>query len=387
MMVKPKIWLCQRKNPSGRKTWIIRWRDPVSLRMRQEVIGPDKDRARERFSDKRKELREGIDGGIVVKPWSDFGLEVVEHLRAVRSSRTADDVAHTLAEFGKLCDPRFVHAVTLPMVKSYVRKLRQRGSEGPCDSKKKMNQKNKRCDRQLSAASVNKRLRNLRWVLNVAKGDGYIKANPLTGNVFQGVALMETKKPIRWIHPEWADTMLDEAAKLEADALVWQTFIAFAQATGQRLGDLLARSWDDIDLKRRRVYFTIQKTHEECWLPIVDERAIDLLQRLYDASPKRVESGRAVPKDAYLFEALAPCRKPNRFRYRRWHLIRKAADVPYCTPHDFRRARATLAAAAGINQKVAQELLRHRSASTTSKYYQAVSEGTMRAALTKIAAG
>ena len=48
------------------------------------------------------------------------------------------------------------------------------------------------------------------------------------------------------------------------------------------------------------------------------------------------------------------------------------------TPQDCRRTVASLLAARGVNQKVAAEFLGHSDITTTSKYYQAVQEDTLR---------
>ena len=72
---------------------------------------------------------------------------------------------------------------------------------------------------------------------------------------------------------------------------------------------------------------------------------------------------------------------PNKFR-----MIVDAAGIERCTIHDLRRTLCTDLACLGVNQLVVQKLAGHASATTTTKYYQHIDDGTKRAAVAKLTA-
>ncbi|HEX3783966.1 MAG TPA: tyrosine-type recombinase/integrase [Pseudonocardiaceae bacterium] len=65
-------------------------------------------------------------------------------------------------------------------------------------------------------------------------------------------------------------------------------------------------------------------------------------------------------------------------------LVRQAG-LPPIRLHDLRHGAATLALAAGVDMKVVQHMLRHKSESTTSKFYTSVLPEVARAAAEKTA--
>jgi integrase len=62
----------------------------------------------------------------------------------------------------------------------------------------------------------------------------------------------------------------------------------------------------------------------------------------------------------------------------------KEAKIAHCTLHDLRRTLGPRMAAAGINQRVASEVLGHSDPRVTARYYQHVDPKTVRAVILKL---
>jgi len=62
----------------------------------------------------------------------------------------------------------------------------------------------------------------------------------------------------------------------------------------------------------------------------------------------------------------------------------KQAEIAHCSLHDLRRTLGSRMAAAGINQRVAAEVLGHSDMRTTAKFYQTVNGETIREVIRKL---
>jgi integrase len=62
----------------------------------------------------------------------------------------------------------------------------------------------------------------------------------------------------------------------------------------------------------------------------------------------------------------------------------KEAEITHCSLHDLRRTLGSRMAAAGINQRVAAEVLGHTDMRTTAKFYQSVGCETIREVIRKL---
>ena len=239
----------------------------------------------------------------------------------------------------------------------------------------------KRLSDGLATASVNKDIRTLKGIFNLAiEPRSYLAegTNPFRKIRERKLAL----NPPEYISPE-------EFVKLfeAANSLWWKTFISMAYTTAGRRDELLNLTWQNVDFENCTISFFPKKaskkilawepkTHESRIIP-VPERAIQLLADL------QVQCDNGNP---YVFIRTS---RLNTILHRRqagtWqpdyeivnNLIRslrgicKRAKVDFFTPHDFRRSCITNWAKKLPIQTV-QHLAGHSNIMTTKKYYLSV---------------
>lgn len=146
-------------------------------------------------------------------------------------------------------------------------------------------------------------------------------------------------------------------------------FAYMAMYTGMRRGELLALSWEDINLEARTI--TINKSlyfinnSPRIKLPKTKTSAgqVPILDALLP-SLARSKPGLVFPNDEgnYL--------SATQFQ-RKWKLYCKESGVT-ATPHQFRHCYATMLVEAGVAPEKAQALLRHAQLSTTMDVYREI---------------
>lgn len=145
-------------------------------------------------------------------------------------------------------------------------------------------------------------------------------------------------------------------------------FAYMALYTGLRCGELLALSWDDIDLEKRRIKVTksvcfhgnkpeLQKPKTEKSVGVVP--ILDALLPVLKAAKRK----------GYIFaEQGGGLLKQSRF-IKLYRDYKKDTGVD-ATPHQFRHAYATMLFEAGVPAEKAQVLLRHAQIGTTMDIYR-----------------
>lgn len=199
-------------------------------------------------------------------------------------------------------------------------------------------------------------------IMRYAVEEGYIESNPARDlSVPKGLS-----KERREIASE-ADIKL---VKESYDA-PFGDFAYWALYTGCRRGELIALTWDDVDIEKRTI--TISKSMFR------DEDG-----KMKPKSTKTVSGNRIVPILDKLMEKLTPGKgyvfgNPDGTPYtdrqvmRGWERYQKATGVT-CTPHQLRHAYATMLFEAGVSESDAQTLLGHAQISTTKDIYTHIRE-------------
>jgi integrase len=134
----------------------------------------------------------------------------------------------------------------------------------------------------LSPKTVNHDLKCLKMVFKAARRERVISDDPSEFVNTTKKAQPSSRRPFT----------TDELQKvLSAANEEWQSLIRFGLYTGQRLGDLAALTWENIDLKRGEIRLTTQKTSKKLILPL----PAHLLIRLKTIAGQRVLTGPVHP--------------------------------------------------------------------------------------------
>ncbi len=291
------------------------------------------------------------------KTWKQFREEYEASVLPGLEYTTRREIIGTLDRFDRIAKPRRVSSVTAQMIASFTAKRRLERGKNPGST--------------VSPATVNKDLRNLRGVLNIAVDWEYLAKAPKIK--FE----REPKKLPRYVTPEHFGAIYQacDVARLPAEVPYpvedwWRGLLTMAQMTGWRIGELLALQWTDVDLVAETAITRHHdnKGHRDGKIAI-HPVVIDHLRKLR------------------CFDALVfPWSHDRRTLYTEFARIQDKAGIHLpcpdaktdghgeCTPachrysfHDERRAFATMNAP-NMTREALQVLMRHASPDTTDRY-------------------
>jgi len=342
----------QKQQLGDKAPWLVGWIDPDGRR-RSKKIGAKS--TAQKFSRKLEgELTAGVFQGDCRKQWADFRKEYEAKIASGMSAGTQGCIADALNHFERICKPKRVDSIKTQAIDGYVAKRRlERG---------------RKKGSTVAEATINKELRHLKAVLNVANEWGYLPAVPKVR------MLKEPGKLKRYVTEEDFLTIYQacEHARLPrlpgehyTAAEWWRALITMAYMTGWRVGEPLGLRRSDLDLDAgvaiTRAETNKAKRDELVPLhPVVVEHLRGLVSYTEDVFPwphhRRtldVEFAK-VQKSAGVH---LPCPEDH-----------EHTDACYLYSfHDFRRAFATMNAAT-LSAEALQSLMRHQSYQTTQKY-------------------
>lgn len=156
-------------------------------------------------------------------------------------------------------------------------------------------------------------------------------------------------------------------------------------ATGMRMGELLALTWEDINLGRGTVTvrMTLQRhrgggllaeeaktDHSKRVIALPGVALEALSQHRVRQNAEREQLGDAWNDLNLVFpNTIGRPMEPNSLRYRWWCRLVKRAGLPQIRFHDLRHTAATLLLARGVPVKVVSEMLGHANISITLNLY------------------
>ena len=224
----------------------------------------------------------------------------------------------------------------------------------------KLSQPSRQKGRQspVSRKTVNNHLGILSSLFSSAVRWGYCDKNPVAGvQQFR----LEVKELPFWDREQSAAYL----AKLKALApSPFPTFFLCALRTGMRLGELLALSWDDVDLVKNEIHVRRNWTKGKVTTPKSGRGR---------RSPMSAELQEALRGHRHLRGPLVFCNENASYltyeQVRWWHFrCQRAAGLPRITIHGLRHSFASQLVMAGVPMRAVQELLGHADITTTMRY-------------------
>ncbi len=246
-----------------------------------------------------------------------------------------------------------------------------------------------RSEAGLAPATVNKEVRQLKRMFNLAVKRGHLREN---SNPCNGIALMKIgqKRPV-YMPPGQFESVYGQAR-----GLLMRTKLVVIYTTALRLQEALNLTWDDIDFERAGVHVARRdgdgyvqawtpKDHERREIPM-PKQAMDLLKELKASAPPDcpyvfMNAGRWDYYRNSVDEEQWPAgRHVINNSLRKFKTICTRAKVGEFTLHDLRRSCITNWARNGLPIHVTQKLAGHGDIKTTQEYYLSVQDDDLRAA-------
>jgi len=238
-------------------------------------------------------------------------------------------------------------------------------------------------------ATINKKLRQIHRVFELAVRRGYLPENPFTH-----LPKPRCPKPKIRLYLDAECERLQHAARQltqEAD-LDWDLLVTLALATGMRRGELLNLTWRDVDFSDRRVEVNPKEESRRTWAWQIkddDRRQIPVVDSVLALLVKRQEA--APPGVPYVFIPLGRYRRIQKRRQQRrwteedakcpvndftrhWQRLLAYANVPAGSFHDLRRTALSRWLRAGMSEFLVMKLAGHADFRTTHEFYLAVDD-------------
>lgn len=224
--------------------------------------------------------------------------------------------------------------------------------------------------RDLSRASIKKRIATLSALFATAVEDGELRYNPVR-EVRTGAA---GRDPVK----KRAMTSEELAAVLAAAPPEWRLFVEFLAHSGLRISEAVGLRWSDVDFGRRLISVTsqVRKGKRKDPKSVHGARRIPLssgmTRRLWKA--RAANDYRADSDPVFPAANGAPLRPAN-VHDRVIKPAAKKAGVPWVSAHTFRHTCASLLFAGGKNPKQVQEWLGHHASGYTMDTYVHLLDG------------
>lgn len=372
-----RAWVHQLKKQVEAKgadsaSWYVSWYDPDG-NLRTKSCGPGKigKAAAKQLADiTHSQLVTGTYQTKARATWeklrSDYMAKVAS--RFDEPSRLAAEIA--LKNFERVAKPKFVMAIRAEMIDEFTSKrLKEFASKGKADD----TEADKQSRATVSPATVNKELRYIRLILNVAEEWGMIPKVPKVR------FLKVPKKLPTFIPPEHFTAIYKACDVAKRPSTVpnvspadwWRGLLVTGYMTGWRIGQLLSLKWDDVDLEEgfatSRAEVIGNKGKREIRIP---------LHPIVIVHMKKLRGG----FDEHIF----PWNQNKRDLWPEFHVIQEAARLDDGSPvpkggkhgrrygfHDVRRGFAT-ENIESMDLFELQNLMQHKSLETTKEYVNMV---------------
>ena len=222
-------------------------------------------------------------------------------------------------------------------------------------------------ERGYASSTVARKVASLRSFFHFMEAEGRIHSDP--------TATLESPRVGRHLpralSPEEMERLLARPAKQDTPkALRDRAILELMYATGMRVSELVSLNLDNVDLQRGSVR-CMGKGSRERLIP-VHAQAVHALTQYLERGRHRIAGKDGDEKALFL-----NMRAGRLTRQGLWLIVKQYAEAAGLgtdiTPHILRHSFATHVLAGGLNLRQVQELLGHRSISTTQVYTQVTS--------------
>jgi len=330
-----------------RDKWYIDYR--YQRRRIRECIGTNKRQAKHALDARKGEIVQGRFKLQEVKSsplFEEFAKEFLEWAKAncrAWESHHASRLKPLRASF----QGKRLHEITAWLIEKHKAHRLQQATQRPRASKRTADQVNPQPPQYVKPATVNNELKVLSSLLTKAVEWGRLTEHPMKGGKVK--KLRESNTTERELTDE------EEERLLNASPPWLQDLIAIAVDTGLRRGELVALSWDRVDLAGREVRLIQTKNGKERRVPLT-ARAHAVLARLRRT---RAEEHGPFPS--------GPGKRPYILvsAYRRARTKAGLCDVRF---HDLRHTFATRLVRAGVDLITVARLLGHSDLRMVQRY-------------------
>jgi integrase len=237
---------------------------------------------------------------------------------------------------------------------------------------------------KVAVGTANHDLRITKQLFNCARRDGYLETDPC-----EFVSQLKRRKGDSLERRPFALTEL-RAILAVADP-EWRSLIMFGALSGQRLGDLCALKWGQIDLLRNELTLTSKKTNRRIVVPLSEqlrEHVLSLPGADSSEDPVHPHAASLLERDgrvrglsAEFVDILERAGlRPKQAHVKRGQGRDGQRRLSPLSFHALRHTAVTLLKEAGVPHAVCQELIGHASEAVNAQYTHIGSEALQRAA-------
>jgi len=243
-------------------------------------------------------------------------------------------------------------------------------------------------DREVSAATVTKKVKHLKRVFQLAEDRGQLDRHPLRRLKPPKVA----RRKIRVLTDQECHNLCRVAREYEENGspIKWELLIRMGLGTGMRRGELLNATWRDIDFARMTVDVAPKRDSVDTWewhIKDTERRTLPLTAELVSLLVEHQMSQPEgcpyvfVPMERY--ERIQELRRAGQWTVERgrsplskfcqhFNKIRRLAGIDTGTFHDLRRTCLSNWIIQGLSLHEVKELAGHAGIETSERFYLAV---------------